>query len=125
MALSSHVFLLLFFLGMLPGVSHAQTGQGAAGAATDASGIVGPAGASGITLTPQAPSFGNQGARQAPATGPTGTTPTATDPKAPVPRTGTSAEEQTSQRRQAQSGSADIVALPQLGGCRAVLTARG
>ena len=106
MTSSSRLLQVLLSFGLLPLAAHAQTGQGVAGtagAATGTSGVAGPAGVSGPTLTPQAPRFGNQGARQAPTTGPTGTAPAATDPKALGPRTGTSAEEQASQELRANT----------------------
>ena len=121
---------LLFILLLLPALALAQSGQGSASGAAGTSGssaasapIMGPQGSGfgsqgasqspGLSGQGEAPSpgFGNQGGRLAPASGPAGATPTTTDPRA-APRPGSSAEDQASQRRQAQSGQAD--ALPQL-----------
>ena len=121
---------LLFILLLLPALALAQSGQGSASGAAGTSGssaasapIMGPQGSGfgsqgasqspGLSGQGEAPSpgFGNQGGRLAPASGPAGATPATTDPRA-APRPGSSAEDQASQRRQAQSGQAD--ALPQL-----------
>ena len=121
---------LLFLLLLLPALALAQSGQGSASGAAGTSGssaasapIMGPQGSGfgsqgasqspGLSGQGEAPSpgFGNQGGRLAPASGPAGATPATTDPRA-APRPGSSAEDQASQRRQAQSGQAD--ALPQL-----------
>lgn len=100
--------LISAFLALLPLAAQAQSGQGSS-APSSASGSTG---ISAPTLAPATPSFGNQGVRQAPATGPAGTAREATDPKAAGSRTGSPAEDQAAQRRQAQSEQYAIAALP-------------
>ena len=122
--------LALLALALLPLTAHAQSAQGASSAPSFSAPVLAPQAPSfgnqggaqpgfGPQGAPQSPSFGNQGGRQAPgqagtAPGQAGTAPAATDPRAPGPRPGTSAEDQAAQRRQAQAGASDSAQLPLL-----------
>lgn len=129
MALSLRRLVVLLLFGLLPLTANAQSAQGpssspSSSAPSLSAPILAPQAPSfgnqgaaqpgfGPQGAPQSPSFGNQGGRQAPATGQAGSTPAASDPRAPGPRQGVSAEDQASQRREAQSEQLAVAALPQ------------
>lgn len=115
--MSSRLSLNLFSSSLLPKVAHTLTGQGEAGTAgaTGVPGTAGSVGVSGPTLARSDTSFGNQGVRQVPHADHACTASTVADSRALAPRTGARAEDQASQRCQAQSDPSDEMALPQFG----------
>ena len=77
MALSLRSLLVLLSFVLLPLAAHAQApGGGTGSGATTGAGPSGIGSSAAPILAPEAPAFGNQGARQAPAAGPAGTGPT-------------------------------------------------